>query len=122
MIIRHSNPASQRKVRIRKQIVSRSHRPRLSVFRSNQKMYAQIIDDTKAITLVAVSEKDLAPSQTKAFKKATKTDIARLLGEILAQKALKKKIKRVVFDRGKFKYHGRVKALAQGARKKGLNF
>lgn len=79
--------------------------PRLSVYRSNRFIYGQIIDDTKGITLAAFSGKD--PAQ---------------VGEELAKRALKKKISRIVFDRGVYKYHGRVKALADGARKGGLKF
>lgn len=90
---------------------------RLSVFRSHRYIYAQIIDDQKGVTLASASEADLKPS-----KKATKTEQARLVGEALAQKALKAKIKKVWFDRGRFRYHGRVKALAEGARKGGLKF
>lgn len=89
---------------------------RLAVFRSNKAIYAQVIDDKLGKTLVAANEKDLG----KAAKKITKTEKARLVGEILAEKALKQKIKQVRFDRRRYKYHGRVKALAEGARKGGL--
>lgn len=88
-------------------------RPRLSVFKSSQHIYAQIIDDIKGHTLVSSS--DLGLSGTKKEK-------AQIAGEQLAKKAVSKKIKKVVFDRGKFKYHGRVAALAEGARKGGLEF
>jgi len=107
-----------RKKRIRKNVHGSSLRPRLSIFRSNKHIYAQIIDDSKGKTLVAVSEKDLGKLKTKLVK----TQIASLIGEMLAKKALKKKIKKVVFDRSGYKYHGRVKALAEGARKGGLEF
>lgn len=97
-------------------------RPRLSVFRSNKAIYAQIVDDSKRETLVAASEKDLGKvSKSQSFK-VSKTERARVIGEILAKKALKKGIKSVVFDRGRYLYHGRVKALAEGARKGGLKF
>lgn len=89
---------------------------RLSVFRSNKYISAQIIDDTKGETLVSVSEKELKEA------KGTKTERAKNLGFILAKKARDKKISKVVFDRGEFAYHGRVKALAQGAREGGLKF
>jgi len=97
-------------------------RPRLSVFRSSKAIYAQIIDDGKGKTLVAASEKDLNKKTKKQKNQKTRTQKARMVGEILAQKASKKDIKTVVFDRGKYRYHGRVKALAEGARKGGLKF
>lgn len=97
-------------------------RPRLSVFRSNKGIYAQIIDDEAGETLVATNDKDLKENRKKEKKSQKKTEIARFVGEQLAKKALKKKIKKVVFDRGGYKYHGRVRALAEGARKGGLEF
>lgn len=90
------------------------NRPRLAVFRSNKAIYAQIIDDEKGQTLVAASEKDL--------KSGTKTEKAQMVGETLAKKAVKLGIKKVKFDRRGYQYHGRVKALAEGARKGGLLF
>ncbi len=91
--------------------------PRLSVFRSNKHLFAQIIDVyNQGKVLLAVSEKDIKD------KKGTKTDKARFLGEILAQKAKDKKIKAVVFDRSGYSFNGRIKALADAARKGGLNF
>lgn len=101
--------------RIRKRISGSTERPRLSVFRSHQHIYAQIIDDTKGQTLVAASDMEIEDGKTKV-------DRAYKVGELIAQKALAKKIKAVVFDRGGFKYHGRVAALAEGARKGGLQF
>lgn len=95
-------------------------RLRLAVFRSNKSIYAQIIDDDKGKTLVAVDEKNLKTE--KGAKKATKAEKARLVGEILAKKAIKAGIKQVKFDRRSYKYHGRVKALAEGAREGGLEF
>jgi large subunit ribosomal protein L18 len=93
-------------------------RLRLTVFRSNKYIYAQIIDDGKRGTLVAAS--DLGnPSN---LGNLTKTQRARLVGELLAKRALKKRIKQVWFDRRGYKYHGRVKALAEGARERGLKF
>jgi len=88
---------------------------RLSVFRSNQYIYAQIIDDDQRITLVSANEKSLKV-------KGKPIEKAKLVGELLAKKALVKKIKKVYFDRGAYKYHGRVKSLAEGARKAGLEF
>ncbi|HMS22439.1 MAG TPA: 50S ribosomal protein L18 [Candidatus Levybacteria bacterium] len=106
----------RRKLRTRKKILSMSTSPRLSVFRSNMKMYAQIIDDTKGITMVSVHEKELQEAV------GTKMDKSGKLGELIAKKALEKKIETVVFDKGSYRYHGRVKAFAEGARKGGLKF
>lgn len=92
-------------------------RLRLSVFISNKYTSAQIIDDEVGKTLVSVSEKDMPDSQ-----KRTRVEKARLLGNILAQRALKKGVKKVSFDRGDRQYHGRVKNLAEGAREGGLEF
>jgi len=92
-------------------------RPRLSVFRSNKNIYAQIIDDTAGKTLVSARNSDKEIAKIKS-----KMDAAAAVGEAIAAKALKAKIKKVVFDKGGFKYHGRVKALAEGARKGGLEF
>ena len=97
-----------------------AQRPRLSVFRSNRHLYAQIIDDEKGKTLAAASEKALEKSVKS--QNTTKTEKAELLGAILAKEALAKKIKKVVFDRNRFKYHGRIKALAEAVRKEGLSF
>lgn len=107
-----------RRRRIRVKIKKKSHRPRLSVFRSHRYLWAQIIDDQKGKTLVSVSDKEL-PSNKKP---SVKTERARLIGELIAKKALKLGIKQVVFDRGPYQYHGRVKALAENARKGGLKF
>ena len=110
-----------RKVRIRTKLKKVSNgRYRLSVFRSLKNMQAQIIDDTKGITLFSHSTLD------KDFKSKTKKtgnkEAAMEIGKILAEKAIKKGIKKVIFDRGKYLYHGRIKALADGARKAGLEF
>lgn len=90
-------------------------RLRLSVFRSARYVYAQIIDDAKGHTVVEANSKALQPS-------GNKTEQARAVGRALAERALEKGIKRVVFDRGPYRYHGRVKALADGAREGGLDF
>jgi len=93
---------------------------RLAVFRSNKHIYAQIIDDQKGYTLVSCSEKQL---NKKDFKENEKNVVkAGLVGELLAEKAKKAGVKKVKFDRRSYKYHGRVKALAEGARKGGLEF
>lgn len=104
-----------RKVRIRHQVNVVSDRPRLHVYRSNRYIYAQIIDDAKGKTLVACSEKEITI-------KGTKTQRAAAIGECIAKKAIKAKITKVRFDRGYYKYHGRVKAIAEAARKEGLEF
>lgn len=100
--------------------------PRLSVFRSNKYIFAQVIDDRVGKTLVAASEKELGKAPRSGIpqssKKMTKTERAKKVGYLLAKKSKSKKIDKVVFDRGSFKYHGRVKALAQGAREGGLEF
>lgn len=108
----------RRKNRIRARI-KKSGLPRLSVFRSNKHIYAQIIDDKAGKTLVAASDLNL---DSKLKEKKTKTQKAQLVGEKIAQLALKQKIKKVVFDRGCYLYHGRVKALAEAARQAGLDF
>lgn len=110
----------QRKIfRVRKSIVGSSERPRLTVFRSLNHIYAQLVDDSQKITLVAASTR--SGEIVDDLKKAkTKTDKAQLVGVLLAKKALEKEIKSAVFDRGGYSYHGRVKALADGARKEGL--
>ncbi|OGD85736.1 50S ribosomal protein L18 [Candidatus Curtissbacteria bacterium RBG_16_39_7] len=101
---------------IRRKISGNKKMPRLSVFRSVKHIYAQIIDDQKGETLVAAREKELKDN------KGTKSERAKKIGLLLAQKALKVGIKKVVFDRNGYLYHGRVRALAQGAREGGLNF
>jgi large subunit ribosomal protein L18 len=106
----------RRKSRVRGNIFGSAERPRLSVYRSNRYINAQIIDDTQGKTLVALGEKSLSSQG------GTPLDRAEKLGESLAKLANQKKIKRVVFDRGSYQFHGRVKALAQGARKGGLEF
>jgi len=111
---------AQRKRRTRVIIKVTSTRPRLSVYRSNKHIFAQIIDDSKGKTLVAVSDKSLFKGKKEAGQ--TPTQIAEEVGIALGKKAITKKISMVTFDRGSYKYHGQVKALADGARKGGLNF
>ena len=106
-----------RHARVRKKISGTPEAPRLSVYRSNKHIQAQIIDDTKGITLVSAS------SLEKGFEcEGTKTDAAKKVGEAIAERAKAKGIDTVVFDRGGYLYHGRVKALAEGAREGGLQF
>lgn len=95
-------------------------RPRLSVYRSNENIYAQIIDDTTSKTLLACSTLD--KSIKLSVSKGRTCDASRLMGEKLANLSLKKNIKKIVFDRGPYLYHGRIKALADGARAGGLQF
>lgn len=105
-----------------KRVKGTRRRPRLSVFRSNRAIYAQIVDDERGKTLVAASEKESRRKTETQKNRITKTEKARLVGELLAKRALKKGIKTAVFDRGRYRYHGRVEALAEGARKGGLRF
>ncbi|NAZ30659.1 MAG: 50S ribosomal protein L18 [Caldimicrobium sp.] len=117
----------RRKKRVRKKIFGYLERPRVSVFRSHKHIYAQIINDVEGHTLVALSS--LSPEvKTKVEELKSKgevkgkVDVARLVGRMLAEKAKAKGITKVVFDRGGYKYHGRVKALAEGLREGGLEF
>ena len=89
--------------------------PRLSVFRSNRGMYIQLIDDQKGQTIISAHSRELK-------EKGSKIDVASALGKLIAEKALAKKIEAIVFDRSSYKYHGRVKALAESAREGGLKF
>ena len=108
----------KRKRRIRKSITGTMERPRLSVFRSLNHIYAQVIDDTKGTTMVSAStlDKDFIETGSKGRAAAT------AVGKIIGKRALDKGIKKVVFDRNGFLYHGRIKALSDGAREAGLNF
>jgi large subunit ribosomal protein L18 len=106
--------------RVRKKVFGTPERPRLAVFRSLKHIYAQVIDDTRGHTLVSAS--DLEPALRAQRDGKRKTEVAALVGEALARRALEKGITKVVFDRGGFKYHGRVKALAEAARRAGLQF
>ncbi|XLS30213.1 50S ribosomal protein L18 [Flavobacteriaceae bacterium M23B6Z8] len=106
------------KSRIRKVVNGTTEQPRLAVFRSNNEIYAQIVDDTTGKTLVAASSRDKEISS----EKGTKTEIAALVGKSVAEKALKVGIETISFDRGGYLYHGRVKSLAEGAREGGLKF
>jgi large subunit ribosomal protein L18 len=105
--------------RVRQKISGTKEQPRLCVFRSLNHIYAQVMDDSQGRTLVAASTLD---AEIKDIKKKNKTARAELVGTLLAKRAVEKKISQVAFDRGGFKYHGRVKALAEAARKGGLKF
>jgi large subunit ribosomal protein L18 len=114
-------PLQRRKIRVRKSLAARGNlRPRLSVFRSGKNIYAQIIDDSKGLTVAAAS------TMEKSFKDSKKTGAdkaaAAAVGKLIAERALKAKVAEVVFDRGGYIYHGRVKALAEAAREGGLKF
>ena len=114
----------RRKRRVRKKIFGTSERPRLSVFRSSKHIYAQIIDDTRGHTLVAASSltPEIRERLAELKKEGGKIAVAKAVGELLGKRAIEAGIKKVCFDRGGFKYHGRVKALADGARAAGLEF
>lgn len=134
----------RRHKRVRSKVFGTAALPRLCVFRSNKYIYAQLIDDKKGHTILSSSDLELQKSRlrrgsggrakVKSQKHApshpskvrigagSKVDIAKEVGKLIAKKALKKKIEKVVFDRGGYKYHGRVKALAEGAREGGLKF
>lgn len=107
----------KRQHRVRMKIRQSANRPRLTVFRSNKYIYVQIIDDQSGRTLVSANQKDVTGQ-----RKGKKTDSSFAVGKLLAEKAKKKKIGEVVFDRGSFAYHGRVKAVADGTREGGLKF
>ncbi len=111
----------RRQLRVRKKVVGTPERPRLSVYRSAKNIYAQVIDDLNGRTLLSCSsiDKDMAEALKKAEKKV---DLSLIVGEALAKRAVEKGIKSVVFDRNRYQYHGRVKAVAEGARKGGLEF
>ena len=110
----------ERHNKIRNKIVGTPERPRLNVFRSSKNIYAQIIDDAAGNTIVQASTKDKGIIERIA--EMTKVEAAKLVGAELAKKAQEKGIKSVVFDRGGYLYHGRVKSLAEGARENGLDF
>lgn len=110
----------KRKKRVRRKLIGTAERPRLSVFRSAMHIYAQIIDDSCGQTLVAASSLD--PAVKDSPKVAGKVAVANFVGKLLGDRALKKGLKKIVFDRNGFLYHGRVKAVSEGARKSGLEF
>ncbi len=110
----------KRKTRIRKRIFGTEQRPRLSVFRSAKHIYAQIVVDSTGSTILAASS--LSPEIREELVKLKKSEAAKKVGELLGRKAAEKNIRKVVFDRNGFLYHGRIKALAEGARESGLVF
>ena len=119
----HSNAKQRRSWRVRKVVKKASdknQRPRLSVHRSGQHIYAQVIDDAKGITIAAASSVDA--DVKKSIKSTANKDAATAVGKLVAERAKKAGIEKVAFDRGSYAYHGRVKALAEAARAAGLSF
>jgi large subunit ribosomal protein L18 len=115
------NARKRRHLRVRARVSGSLDRPRLNVFRSSAHIYAQVIDDTQGKTLVAASDLEEGFAERMTDSKS-KTDKARVVGLLIGERAKEAGIKSVVFDRGGFKYHGRVKAVAEGAREAGLEF
>jgi large subunit ribosomal protein L18 len=116
MSLTKSDRRQRIRFRIRKSISGTAANPRLSVFRSNKEIYAQIIDDVNGVTLLSAS------SREKEIGKGTNVEIAAAVGKLVAEKALKAGIDTITFDRGGYLYHGRIKSLAEGARAAGLKF
>jgi len=110
----------KRKKRIRKHLVGTQQRPRLNVFRSSKHIYAQVIDDEHGHTLAAASSLEKVVKEQPKFE--NKVAVADFVGKLLGERAIKKGLKKVVFDRGGFLFHGRIKAVSEGARKAGLDF
>ena len=110
----------RRRERVRKRVHGSPERPRLTVHRSLKNIYAQIVDDTTGRTLCSASSvsKEMATGETKG----PKVELSKAVGRLIAKKAIEKGIKKVVFDKGGYRYHGRIKALADGARESGLEF
>ena len=118
---RSNTSTERRKARVRRAIFAKAgDRPRLSVFRSSKQIYAQIIDDEKGHTLAAAST--IEKTLREQLKTGANVEAARLVGKEIAERAKKAGVAKVVFDRGGYLYHGRVKALAEGAREGGLDF
>ncbi len=116
--VRKQTQRARRRVRIRKSVLGTTQRPRLCVYKSLNHIYAQVIDDLKGATVVSASTRDKGVSLNKTGNSSAAADV----GVRLAEKAKAAGVKEVVFDRGGFKFHGRVKALADAARKAGLSF
>jgi large subunit ribosomal protein L18 len=110
----------RRHERVRARVIGTTARPRLCVFRSLKNIHAQVVDDSTGYTLVSASSLDADIKDKISGKK--KTEVAEQVGSLVAQRALNKGIKKLAFDRGGYKYHGRIKALAEAARKAGLDF
>jgi large subunit ribosomal protein L18 len=116
MSLTKSDRRQRIRFRIRKIVSGTATKPRLSVFRSNKEIYAQLIDDVNGVTLIAAS------SREKGVSKGTNVEVATAVGKLVAEKALKAGIENVTFDRGGYLYHGRIQSLAEGARAAGLKF
>ena len=116
MSLTKSDRRQRIRFRIRKSISGTSSNPRLSVFRSNKEIYAQLIDDVNGVTLCAAS------SREKEVGKGTNVEVAATVGKLIAERAVKAGLAVVTFDRGGYLYHGRIKSLAEGARAAGLQF
>jgi len=116
MSLTKSDRRQRIRFRIRKIVSGTAAKPRLSVFRSNKEIYAQLIDDVNGVTLAAAS------SREKGVSKGTNVEVASAVGKLIAEKALKAGVDTVTFDRGGYLYHGRIKSLAEGAREAGLKF
>jgi large subunit ribosomal protein L18 len=110
----------RRHIRVRKRVSGTAERPRLTVFRSLSHIYAQVVDDVSRTTLAAAS--DMEPAVKTKVTGKTKSDVATAIGDLIAERAKDKGITRVVFDRGGYPFHGRIKALAEAARSGGLEF
>ena len=116
MSLTKSDRRQRIRFRIRKIVSGTATKPRLSVFRSNKEIYAQLIDDVNGVTLLAAS------SREKEVSKGTNVEVASAVGKLVAEKALKAGLDTVTFDRGGYLYHGRIQSLAEGARAAGLKF
>ena len=117
MSLTKSDRRQRIKFRIRKIVSGTATKPRLSVFRSNKEIYAQLVDDLNGVTILAASSRDKGVDS-----KGTNIEVASAVGKLVAEKALKAGIDTVTFDRGGYLYHGRIKSLAEGARAAGLKF
>lgn len=113
--------ARRRRLRVRGKVQGTGERPRLSVAKSLNHVYVQLIDDEQAVTLASAASNQEAV-MSRAGNKSSKTDLAKVVGQVIAEVAKEKGIEQVVFDRNQFRYHGRVKAVADGARDAGLKF
>lgn len=113
---------NRRRIKIRAKVDGDMSRPRLSIYKSNKEVYLQIIDDKSGKTIVSARSQELKIEKKDLKEEGLKTKKSFELGKLIAEKAKEKKIKTVVFDRGGFKYHGRIKAAADGAREGGLEF
>ncbi len=122
--MKQTNPSAvsreRRKKHVRRRVFGEADRPRLNVFRSEKHIYAQVIDDRLGRTIASASSLD--PKLKERLGKAKPLEQAKIIGEVVAQRTLDKGVKKVVFDRAGYKYHGRVKSLADGARAGGLEF